>query len=224
MTIPKFDFAYFDPDQAQYVAQTLGPFEVDVLASEEGAGPLLASPDVPVAERRIDILAEDIRPLIERTGTLEARRSRPYGWVALAAAPVVAYLVLAVLLARRRRFATDIGWARSQQARTRGLQRLRDVADSPEPAVALYRALVSFVADTLNLEPEGLTSADVRRDMDIAQLPPDLIEKTVQILKACERARYASQRLSNDEVNALLSAAETCMNELDATAKRERRI
>lgn len=223
MTVPEFDFVHFDPDQGAYVTDTIGPFELDVLASEEGASPLVASPDVPVAERRVDILAEDIRPLMEPAGRLEARRSSSYMWAALAAVPVVTYVALALLLARRRRFSHDIGWARSQQARAKGLRRLGEVPQSPEPADALFRALAAFVADTLNLESEGLTSADVQRELEMTRLPGDLSEKTVRILKACERARYASQRLSKEEIHALLAAAEDCMNELDAAARRDRR-
>ncbi len=214
--IPPFPFVYFDTEKAAYQTTTLGPFALEVTATDEASTRLLASEEVPVAERKVEILAEDIRPLMERPATLApARAARAPLWFLAFAAPAAAYAAMRIVSGRRRRMAENRGWARSQRARTSGLRRLQDVAQSPEPADALFRATVAFVADTLNLSEEGLTSGDVRAELDRAGLPGDLADRTVQILRACERARYGSQRLSRDEVAALISGAEACMNSLD---------
>lgn len=222
--IPAFSFAYFDPDEGKYQTTTLGPYDVDVLESAEGTSNLVASPDVPVAERQVDILAEDIRPLVERAPNLQASRrgTSLLAVVAVLIVPVVLYIALVAFLAYRRKLQSESGWARSQQARAKGLRRLTGVESAGEPIEALYRAMTAYVADLLNLQDAGLTSADVKRELDYADVPDALSGRTIQILKACERARYGSQRLNRNEVHALLSAAEACMNELDAVVKRGR--
>lgn len=214
--IPPFPFVHFDSDKAAYQTTTLGPFALEVAGTDEGPARLLSSAEVPAAQRKVEILAEDIRPLMERPSALApAKRLRGPLWFFVFAAPAGAYAGMRIIAGRRRRIAENRGWARSQRARASGLRRLRDVAEAPEPADALFRAMAAFVVDALNLEEGGLTSGDVRVELDRAGLPKDLADRTVQILRACERARYGSQRLSRDEVSALISAAESCMNSLD---------
>jgi len=223
--IPAFSFVYFDPRKGAYESKPIGPFAVDVMASGEDATRVIASPEVPIAERRVEILAEDIRPLMNRPESLgPAQRSGGIWWVLLFSAPVLAYVSVRIVLSKKRRLASDVGLARSQRARSSGLRRLRGVAESDEPADALFRAVSAYVADTLNLGEGGLTSSVVQDELDRARVPSDLRDRTVQILRACERARYGSQRLSRDEVTALISAAESCMHSLDAFKGRRRRV
>ncbi len=219
--IPQFPFIYFDPVKAAYESKMIGPFTIDVVASDEDPTHVVASPEVPIAERKVEILAEDIRPLMNRPENLAPEKGGggPL-WVFAFAWPALAYIGVRIVLGRKRRLASDVGWARSQRAHSSGLRRLRDVAKSSEPADALFKAVAAYVADTLNLGEAGLTSGDVQGALGRAGVPPDLVDRTVQILRACERARYGSQRLSRDEVTALISAAESCMHSLDAFKSR----
>ncbi len=219
MVIPEFPFVYFDPELARYETRPLGPFTVDVLASEEESTYLLTSPDVPAAERHVEIIAEDIRPVIDRAQSLSVRRTSAALWLIPFLVPVLGYAVLAFTHTRARRRREDVGWARSQIAHRAGMRRLQDVARSAEPADALYRALVSFIADAFNFDGAGKTSADINSELSAAGVPADLRDRTIHILRACERERYASQRHTNDEIMALLGAAESCMSAIDAHAR-----
>jgi hypothetical protein len=156
--------------------------------------------------------------MMERAGSLSVRRTPPALWLIPFILPVVGYVALATGYARARRRREDIGWARSQAAHRSGMRRLQDVAKSGEPAEALYRALVAFIADAFNFDGAGKTSADINAELTAAGVPADIRDRTVQILRACERERYASQRHSNDEILALLGAAESCMSAIDAHA------
>jgi hypothetical protein len=217
--IPEFSFVYFHPAAAKYETRTLGPFSVDVMASGEDSTYLLASPEVPTAERRVTILAEDIRPMMERRGTLEVHDAPPGLWLVPFVLPVLGYAALAMRHARARRLREDVGWARSQSAHRSGMRRLQDVARAQDPAEALYRALVAFAADAFNFDGAGKTSADIDAELAVAGVPGNVRERTVQILRACERERYASQRLSNDEILALIGGAESCMSAIDARSR-----
>ena len=222
-TVPSFDFVYFDTESEVYVRKAIGPFQLKVLRSGEIAQHLFIPPDAGIIERNVDILAEDIQPLLGLSRSIDVQRPSHTALLFAIAVPVLIYLGLSLFMVRRRRFATNRGLARAHQARTSGLKRLRGVAESDEPADALYRALIGFVADLFNLEEHGLTSADVTLEFGNRSLDSGLSERTVRILKACERARYASQELSSDEITALLSAAEACMNELKSSKKRAQR-
>jgi hypothetical protein len=219
MEIPAFKFAYFDPVLAQYQTRDLGPFSVDVLETEEESTFLLASSDIPAAERHVEILAEDIRPMMDRTGSLSVRRTSPVLWALPFVLPAAGYVALVIGHSRARRRREDVGWARSQSAHRAGMRRLQGVARSPEPAQALYRAIVAFIADAFNFDGAGKTSVDVEAELRAAGVHKDIRDRTVQILRACERERYASQQLSNDEILALIGGAEACISAIDAHAR-----
>jgi len=223
--IPAFPIVHFDPVKGEYQTTMAGPFTLDVVASGEGSARLIASPDVPVASQRVEILAEDIGALMERPVSLEPDRGarRPL-WVLAFAAPVLAYAGVRIAVGKKRRAVANAGWTRSQRARSSGLRRLRGVAEAAEPADALYRAVVAYVSDALNLGEAGMTSGDVQAAMERSRVPSGITDRTVQILRACERARYGSQRLSSDEIGALLSGAEACMNALDAYTNGGKRM
>lgn len=224
--IPAFPFVHFDPAKGQYQTTMLGPFSVDVVASGEGNGSrLIASPEVPVNSKPVEILAEDIGALMERPVALAPDRGeqRPL-WMLAFLVPVLAYVGVRVAVGKKQRAAANVGWARSRGARSSGLRRLRGVADAPDPAEALSRAVVAYVSDALNLGETGMTSSDVKTAMERSRVPADIVDRTVQILKACERARYGSQRLNRDEVGALMSGAEACMNALDAHTNGGKRM
>ena len=222
-TVPSFNFVYFNPESEVYVRKAIGPFELEVLRSGEVAQRLVIPSGAGIIERNIDILAEDIQPLLGLSRSIDVNRPSRVALPSVLAAPVLIYLGLSLFMLRRRRFATNIALARAHKAKTSGLKRLRGVAEADEPADALYRALIGFVGDLFNLEEYGLTSADVTREFENRSIDPGLSERTVRILKACERARYASQELSGDEITALLSAAKACMNELKSSKKKARR-
>ncbi len=224
--IPAFPFVHFDPAQGKYQTTMLGPFTLDVVPSGEGNGSrLIASPEVPVASKPVEILAEDIGALMERPTPLVPDRGeqRPL-WVLAFLVPALAYAGVRIAVGKKQRAAANIGWARSRGARTSGLKRLRGVMEAPDPAEALSHAVVAYVSDALNLGETGMTSSDIKTAMERSRIPADIVDRTVQILRACERARYGSQRLSRDEVGALLSGAETCMNALDTHTNGGKRM
>ena len=222
-TVPRFDFVFFNPDRKDYVREGIGPFELNILGSGEVSRRLVLPLDAGIIERNVDILADDIQPLLGLGSSISVRQPSRVALPSAAAAPVVLYLGLSLYMIRRRRFATNRGFARAHRAKTAGLKRLRGVAEADEPIDALYRAVIAFVADLFDLEESGLTSADVTRELEHRSVDPVLTERTVRILKACERARYAAQDLTEDEIDALLSGAEACMNELKSSKQRRTR-
>ena len=223
LAVPAIPFCYFDPDQGAYQTETTEPFAVRVLASAERAQVLVTREERPREGSRVDVIGEDICPPVTDAGTL---RPAP-GWgtaiPGVVVVPVLAYGGVAVLMRRKRRFEHDTGFARDYFAKSKGRKRLRNVASATEPSEGLYRAVVGYIADKFNVPEAGLTASDITPLFESQGLGPEYAENFIKILRACDRAHYASARLSEDEIHALTEAAIASIDQTDRLLKRGRR-
>jgi len=226
LTIPEVDFCYFDPSTATYKTETANAFTVHVLPSGESSGRTLLSseqtaPSEPVS--KVDVLSEDILPIVTEAGDFGPHKSSPLTLPLTAALPVVAYVGVLLFARRKNRFETDRAYARGYHAKAKCMKALKNVATAPEPAEALYHALTTFMADELDVNPNGMTSADAGRLLASQNVEPNIVETIVKILRACERARYASTRLSPDEIGALVKGSSNAAEQLEQAIKKGRR-
>lgn len=223
LTIPEISFCYFDPVTATFRTDRAGPFQAQVLAAVETAPRVVISPNAQLEQSKVDVLGEDIMPVITVPGNLHQTRSTHPAVPVVIATPALAYCGMALFVRRRRRFESDRGYARGYFARSKALKRLHDVSSAKEPSEQLYRTVIDFVADEFDIAASGLTSSDVEQILRGHSTGDDLIEGFRRILRACERARYASVKLSDDELVGLIQAAENAIVRLDDSAKKERR-
>jgi len=225
LTIPPLEFLYFDPDDGQYKTVATDPFAVHVLASPESDSRLYTADEgrPAAAGNGVQVLGEDILPAIRAPRSLSPRDGHPAGTGVAVVAPPFAFVAYALYLRRRNRFDTDIAFARSHRARTAFRKRIEAAQLDEEPWDGLYRALVGYIADKLNIPEAGLTSADVVERLKDRGIDDALAADVAKILRACERARYASAGLTGDEVRALTEAAVQRVDELDGSFRKERR-
>jgi len=219
LTIPAIEYCYFDTGAERYETEILGPFTLQSLSFSERERRVVIDDGLGVddAEGAVTVLARDILPAVTDPGRLRPARGTTLATSALLAMPVLAYAVLGAFVSRRRRFEQNTAYARAYYAKSKSRKRLGEVAHSPEPADALYRAVVGFVADKFDLPEAGITSADIERLFEVRSLDRELAGNFAKILRRCERARYASAQLSADEVDALTHAALASMDRLDAS-------
>ncbi len=177
-----------------------------------------------IGKRRgtVDVIAQDIQPIITRAGSLRPRGSGLLGLVLIAALPMAAYAAFAFIMARKRRFAHDQGYARAYHAKSKGQKRLEAVAESDKPAEELYRAVVGYLADSFDVSEAGMTSSDARNLLRGRGIDGELSDSFEGMLRACERARYATAALSKEEIQAMLDAAAQGIEQLEATVKKGR--
>lgn len=226
MTVPEVAFCYFDPAAATYQTVKTNPFSVRVLPSTETGSRVLLSGDDSVVEKRstgVDVLGEDILPIITEARALRPSRPSSMTTPALFSAPVLAYGALALFMRRRRRFETDSAYARNYHAKSKGHKRLEGIRSAAEPAEELYHALTGFMADKFDVSESGMTSSDAVRLLESHGVASDLVANFAKMLRACERARYASSGLSGDEMAALTKAASDAIDRLDAAVRKGRR-
>lgn len=229
--VPEIRFVFFDPDNGVYRTERAGPFPVSVLPSPESSGPRAAAVGPAPEGRRGRGPPEDVfRPVVERPARLRSRRSSPLRWPAVIALPVFLYAALAAYRTRIKRFEQDAGSARSHQARPRARKRLGGAEGAAEPAEEVYRAVVGYVADTLHVGSAGMTPEDVEGLLVEEGVDPGRRAGVgvydacgvVDVLKACERARYGTQEFSRLEVRALVEAARLGLDRLDRRLRRLR--
>jgi hypothetical protein len=221
MQIPQVQFCYFDPATESYKTLTAGPLPLQVLKSVESTNRTIVSNFAPAAQKgSVDVIAEDILPLIADPGRLRPRRLPGAVMPAVAALPVAGYVGLTLLLRRKRRFEHDTTYARQYYARNKTEKRLRDVLSSANPTEELYHAISEYIADKLNMAAGGMTSDDARAGLELRGISPELIETFVKIMRKCERARYASVSISPEEASALVQAARNGIARLEGELKK----
>jgi hypothetical protein len=223
LTIPALEFCYFDPGADSYVTKKAGPFSLEVLETPEVQSRQVMDAGLGLEPEAVDLLGQDIMPPITHPGPLYRG-----GGIALipvfsvAIVPPLAYLVLALAMARKRRFEGDTSFARSHRARARARKRLASVSDAQEPADELYRAMTGFVADKFNIAQGGITSADAERLLAGSGAGAEDVDNFLKVLRKCERARYGSEHLSSSEATALMHGAAACIDGLDASLAASR--
>ncbi len=219
-TIPPISFTYFDPQAEEFKTESTQAFKLDVLPSAEGGQRLVVSGDVTLAQEGVAILGEDIRPLLNLGEPLHVRRPASAATPVLLLLPAAIYAILFAYSARLRRFTTDRAFARAYRAKATALKHLADVSAERDPSDALFRAVAGFVGDAFNVDKAGMTSADARDVLRNRAIDPGHAENIVKVLRACERARYASQPLTGTELHALMDAAEAAIKHIDGVSRR----
>ncbi len=224
LQIPEIAYCYFDPSDGTFKTQKTAPFTVTILKSvESGQARTLVTENAPVDKGKVEVIGEDILPIITNPGPLYPHRSSPVNNGAAVVFPIVACGAISAYTRRKRRFEQDTGLARSHGAKARFHKRLKGIGLASEPADELYHALTGFIADKFNVVESGMTSADVRQAYESRGVGAEETEQVVKTLRACERSRYASVKLSVQEVQALADAAVQALERLDETLKKERR-
>ncbi|MFP6584084.1 MAG: BatD family protein [Candidatus Hydrogenedentota bacterium] len=223
MEIPSFTYAHFNPIVENYGEDVIGPFPMNIQSGGEAPQHLVVADDVSIGHRSVDILHEDIQPMLEPSASLSRVNSgammNTLGFVA----PVIAYFALAIGMYQRRRLRDDVGYARARVAKHKGIRGLQDVFSADEPSDILFRVVSGYVGDKFNAHDHGMTSADVDALLTDHEVDETIRTTITQILKSCERARYASQELTQDELRALVQAAESSIHDFDAWLKGRKR-
>ena len=220
LTVPSVSFSYFDPVAKTYKTERTQQYEIQVLASAETASPAVVGMPTPPEQGHVNVLGEDILPIQQVRGRLRPTPASSLASLTAVAAPMLTYCAVALFMRRKRRFDRDAGFARDYRAKSRSHKRLRDVASAERPAEALYRALVGFVADKFDVPEAGMTSSDAQRLFEAQGLEGEITDGFNKILRACERANYASAALSAAEIGALIQAAGAAIDQLGAALKR----
>ncbi|UCE23151.1 MAG: protein BatD [Candidatus Zixiibacteriota bacterium] len=218
LTIPALSYNYFDPGRGEYRTISTAAITIDV-TKPEGYVP---SPDVPYAapEFTIGSQARDIRYIKDDVGD-----ATPVGslilltplYMIVNGVPVVLLAGAVLLRKRREKLARDVGYARSRGASRIARKRLAKARSMAETETAgefyaeVYSALVSFIADRMNISPHGLTGDRIKQLLMGTSVDDTFIEQSMALMQKCDFARYAPSSISQDDIDSALSEAEEVM-------------
>ncbi|HNV22411.1 MAG TPA: BatD family protein [Candidatus Hydrogenedentes bacterium] len=223
LAIPPVEFCYFDPVKEAFVTEKSPAFIVNVAASGENGRRLVAGASIAPEPERADGAQYGLLPIVTAVNQLRRGPSSRAGAVTVLLFPPLAYGALTLWTARQRRFAQDHSFARAYRAKSRMRKRLRHVLDAGDRADALYRAINGYIADKFDLPEAGMTSTDVRDLFEGRAITQDAAARLLDILRTCERARYAGETLSREAVEPLLDSARESMEQLDQWLRKESR-
>ncbi|MCA9649518.1 MAG: protein BatD [Myxococcales bacterium] len=203
LTIPAHELAYFDPDQERYAVARTEPITIEVTGGETVVAEPEPEPE-PESEEIAPLFAESTLP----RHTPRERWLSPSRWTyGMVAVPVLAAAGLGGA-ALWRRYGPD----EQVLARARRKQRHRGLIDAAEQAVesgdgfhaALAKLLQEIAVDRAGSEGVGLPRPELLRLLGQQGVPPGDVERLRGLLDRCDEARFASQRGTRDDRQALL--------------------
>jgi len=222
--IPSVALAYFDPDKEAYDIARSRPIPITVLPTTE-----VTAEDVvkfgsgisPGATTRPEELAGGI---LANYNHLEALRNQAVKWSLLSflGLPPAAYLIVLVVVGRRRKLAGNVALARSRSARKvlmRYLAEARGYLRGEDRRFydSVARGIGQFTSDRLNLGTGELTAYDVEALAEQGKIKMEISEKISELLTQCDAGRFTPSSQSVEDRRELLRRAEGLAKLLERT-------
>jgi hypothetical protein len=218
-TLPPFVFSFFDPQQKQYRTLSGPAVALTIRPTASVAPPLLTnaagSPkDEPAPD---DII--HIKPRAEAIAMARPPLIQQPVFIAVQAAPMLAWVALAVAR-RRREFLANNPRVRRQrevaQRVQRGLQELHQLAQAQQAEgffALLFRLLQEQIGARLDLPASSITEAIIDERLSGRGLAAEMLERLRQLFRTCDQARYAPYR-TTQELESLIPITRQMLAEL----------
>lgn len=219
-TIPPIRYGYFDDRTDAYRVAEAPAIPIRVTG--------VAGPSGPGGRSGVTQLRQDIRFIHLAAPTLRSASGglarRPGFWIVFLL-PLVGVAGAMALRRHRERLEGDVAWARGRNAGRVARKRFaeaRRLAGGDDPRAfhaEVARALRGFVADKLNVAEAGMQRGDVRRGLEGAGVPEELVVRTTACLDHCDRQRFAPGTADAAEMRRFLDDASGIMSDLDRAVR-----
>lgn len=220
LTIPAFDYAYFDPADGAYHVVTSSPLSVQV---SQGATPLV-QPNAPIsatvssdADSAAVVLA--LKPLnTPMTAVAAPLTQRPWYW-ALWVMPLAILSGGFVWQKRQAHLDRNAGAIRSSRAgkqARKALDKARKLTDGPAKALAAQATLLDYLSSKLHRSIAGLPHADVVTLLSAQEVNATLTQRVLGCLGRAEELRFSPGAVDDSAADALLDNVATTIAALDA--------
>ncbi len=218
LEIPSLSFSFFNPERGRYQTVRTRPIKLTVIKPEgyqATEGMPYAAPSMTIGSE-----ARDIRYIKDNIGDLQHRGQLLSSRVLYVVVNALSVLLLAGTVGvrlRREKLSADVGYARSRMASKQAHKRLaraRKLA-MPETAGDFYaessQAVISFVADKLNVSPHGLTIDKLTQLLAERGVDEKTLDDLADFLNQCDYARYAPGSSDQGQIDQALTRAEDLM-------------
>jgi hypothetical protein len=196
LLVPSIELGFFDPEAEQYYVRATPGLE---FYASGAAG----RKTVVDAETGMKVLGSDIR-------YIKPNRSAPFttglrdwggspawwGWLFYPAGLLL--LATGLVVGRhRRRLEQDRGYARRTRSsrlvkkRLAEASRLLEQNKEREFHAALDRAVLGYVGDRFNIEAQGMTGDELRKELQRRGVGEDAVSALLDLIKDCDAARFS---------------------------------
>jgi hypothetical protein len=196
-TLPPMEFSYFNPAKGTYVTLHSPQHEVHV---EKGSGDEQGGGVYASNQEGVKHLGSDIRHIVTGQPQLKPLYSTFFGslgYILILAFLVLLFVVVLVLVKRRRQFRQDVVLVRNKQATKVAKGRLKKAYaflkenDQDHFYEELSQALWGYISDKLGIERSVLSMDTVKEAMVNKGIHDPLPDAFVDVLNSCEFARFA---------------------------------
>ena len=190
--IPPIEFAYFNPEEEDYVRLSASTPAITVSGSAAGS---IAS-----GTTNAGFPVDDItRPLPASpwvTSSVSQLHKSACGYIALII-PLLLYGLLYTVRRRTTRLAMDTAYARQQKANPlarKRLKRARQLLKDGDPKTffeELERAVLGFIGNRLNVHELGMTRSQLEAVLHESGIAEEARQKIAELLVTCDTGRFA---------------------------------
>ena len=227
--IEPIKYSYYDVNQKKYVTLETQPIALTVLkGNDTGSSATVVVPGS--SQKDVKNLDSDVRYINVKDPLLVAKGHFLVGsglfWIIvtlLVAAATALWLLLRRMAARR----ADVAGMKNRKATKMALKRLQLAATFLKQNLytafyeELHKALLGFIADKLMIPASELSKDKISDALKDGNVPQEDINAFIDILDACEFARY-SPSTGNDAMAAHYAAATEVISAIDSSMKTKR--
>ena len=227
--IEPIKYSYYDVNQKKYVTLETQPIALAVLkGNDTGSSATVVVPGS--SQKDVKDLDSDVRYINVKDPLLVAKGHFLVGsglfWIIvtlLVAAATALWMLLRRMAARR----ADVAGMKNRKATKMALKRLQLAATFLKQNLytafyeELHKALLGFIADKLMIPASELSKDKISDALKDGNVPQEDITAFIDILDACEFARY-SPSTGNDAMAAHYAAATEVISAIDSSMKTKR--
>lgn len=230
-TIAPIEYSYYDVNAGKYETISTGPITFNVekgdVAETQASTSQLVMPD----RKSVKNLGEDIRFIRTRQPSYKFRTvffvDSLWYWVTAALILLVAGLLWYLMKGMEARRADVVG-NKNRKATKMALGRLKMAAGYLQKNLysafyeELHKALLGFASDKMNIGAEDLSKENIAAMLKEAGVAEDLSAQFVDLLDACEFARYSPDG-GNEAMNTHYNEAVKVISSIDSVMKTHKK-
>ena len=217
-TLPAVEFAYFDPNKKKYETLTVPEQKLEIAKGDSGSGvanTFVSRQDVKVAQ--------DIRFL--KTGKPSYLSSTTFfvgsfGYWLWYLIPLVILILFYIINRKQARENANVALTRTRKANKMAIKRLKAAnkylkeQNKERFYDEVLRATWGYFSDKLSIPVARLSRSNIEEELSRKNIDEELAGKFIQILDACEFARYAPAE-SNAEMDRIYNDTMKAIEEME---------
>lgn len=222
------EYSYYDVSQNRYVTMKSEEMTVSVSRGKEDVSYAGQTVAAPAGRKDVKNLGSDIRFIATRVPSFSVKGHSFAGsllfW-SIAAMLVLFAAVIYLALERRARMRADVAGVRSRSATKMARRRLSAAGDYLGKGLysafyeELHRALSDYVADKLGMDMTDMSKENIASRLLGTGVPEDACSDFVDLLNACEFARYSPSG-GRDEMSVHFAKAVSVISVIDDSMKK----